>query len=147
MLFFWPRDFTFVCPTEIVAFSDKAGAFKERGTAILGVSVDSHFTHPAWQNTPRAAGRLGDIAYPMVADQTHEISRSYGVLCEGKGIAFRGLFLIDREGNVRHMRVNDLPLERSVDEAIPAPTTLIRFRLLEAGVQFGQNRRGWRLLR
>ena len=118
VLFFWPLDFTFVCPTEIVAFSDKAGAFKERDTTIIGVSVDSHFTHLAWQNTPRSAGGLGDIAYPMVADQTHEISRSYDVLCEGQGIAFRGLFLIDKEGIVRHMLVNDLPLGRSVDEAL-----------------------------
>lgn len=118
VLFFWPLDFTFVCPTEIVAFSDKAGAFKERNAVLLGVSVDSHFTHLAWQNTPRSAGGLGDIAYPMVADQTHEISRSYGVLSERQGIAFRGLFLIDREGVVRHMLVNDLPLGRNVDEAI-----------------------------
>ncbi len=118
VLFFWPLDFTFVCPTEIVAFSDRAGAFKERNTALLGVSVDSHFTHLAWQDVPRAEGGLGDIAYPMVSDQTHEISRSYGVLVEDKGMALRGLFLIDREGIIRHMVVNDLPLGRSVDEAV-----------------------------
>ena len=118
VLFFWPLDFTFVCPTEIVAFSDKADAFKNRGTALLGVSVDSHFTHLAWQDVPREEGGLGDIAYPMISDQTHEISRKYGVLIEDKGVALRGLFLIDREGLVRHMLVNDLPLGRSVDEAI-----------------------------
>ncbi len=118
VLFFWPLDFTFVCPTEIVAFSDAAGAFAERKTTLLGVSVDSHFTHLAWQNVPRKEGGLGDIAYPMIADQTHDISHSYGVLMEDKGVALRGLFLIDKEGIVRHMLVNDLPLGRSVDEAL-----------------------------
>jgi len=118
VLFFWPLDFTFVCPTEIVAFSDKIGEFKDRNAAVLGVSVDSQFTHLAWQNTPRAEGGLGDIGYPMVSDQTHEISKNYSVLCDSKGVAFRGLFLIDRDGNVRHMLINDLPLGRSVDEAI-----------------------------
>jgi peroxiredoxin (alkyl hydroperoxide reductase subunit C) len=118
VLFFWPLDFTFVCPTEIVAFNDKIDAFKERKTAVLGVSVDSHFTHLAWQDVPRAEGGLGDIAYPMISDQTHTISRSYGVLLEDKGVALRGLFLIDRDGVVRHMLVNDLPLGRSVDEAL-----------------------------
>ena len=118
VLFFWPLDFTFVCPTEIIAFSDRAEAFTERKTALLGVSVDSHFTHLAWQQVPRSEGGLGDIAYPMISDQTHEISRKYGVLLDDTGVALRGLFLIDREGIVRHMVVNDLPLGRSVDEAI-----------------------------
>jgi len=118
VLFFWPLDFTFVCPTEIVAFSDAIGQFQKRNTQVLGASVDSQFTHLAWQNTPRSEGGLGDIAYPMISDQTHEISRSYGVLLEDKGIALRGLFLIDREGIVRHLLVNDLPLGRSVDEAL-----------------------------
>ena len=118
VLFFWPLDFTFVCPTEIVAFSDKADAFNERKTAVLGVSVDSHFTHLAWQNVPRSEGGLGTIAYPMISDQAHTISQSYGVLLEDKGVALRGLFLIDKEGIVRHMLINDLPLGRSVDEAL-----------------------------
>jgi len=118
VLFFWPLDFTFVCPTEIVAFSESVPAFKERGAAVLGVSVDSQFTHLAWQNTPRAEGGLGDIAFPMISDLTHNISKSYGVLCEEKGVAFRGLFLMDKEGNVRHMLINDLPLGRNVDEAL-----------------------------
>jgi len=118
VLFFWPLDFTFVCPTEIVAFSDRAEDFKKRNTQLLGASVDSHFTHLAWQNTPRADGGLGDIAFPMIADQTHSISRDYGVLCEDKGLAFRGLFLIDDKGVIRHMLINDLPLGRSVEEAI-----------------------------
>ena len=118
VLFFWPLDFTFVCPTEIVAFSDKMEEFKQRDTVVLGASVDSHFTHLAWQNTPRSEGGLGDISFPMVADQTHAIARSYGVLFEGKGLAFRGLFLIDKEGVIRHMLINDLPLGRNVDEAV-----------------------------
>jgi len=118
VLFFYPLDFTFVCPTEIIAFSNAAGAFADRKTALIGVSVDSHFTHLAWENTPRKEGGLGDVAFPLVSDQTHEISRSYGVLIEDKGVALRGLFLIDREGIVRHMLINDLPLGRSVDEAI-----------------------------
>ena len=118
VLFFWPLDFTFVCPTEIVAFNDRAEDFKKRNTVLLGVSVDSHFTHLAWQNTPRSDGGLGDIAFPMISDQTHAISRAYGVLCEDKGVAFRGLFLIDDKGTIRHMLINDLPLGRSVDEAV-----------------------------
>jgi len=118
VLFFWPLDFTFVCPTEIVAFSDRMSDFADRKTQVLGVSVDSHFTHLAWQNVPREKGGLGKVNYPMVADQTHNISRSYGVLLEDKGLALRGLFLIDKAGLVRHMVVNDLPLGRSVDEAI-----------------------------
>lgn len=118
ILFFWPLDFTFVCPTEIVAFSEKVGAFAERKTALLGVSVDSHFTHLAWQNVPRGEGGLGKIAYPMISDLNHRISRSYGVLLEDMGLALRGLFLIDGEGVIRHTVVNDLPLGRSVDEAL-----------------------------
>ena len=118
VLFFYPLDFTFVCPTEIIAFSDAAEVFADRQTTLLGVSVDSQFTHLAWQNTPRKEGGLGDIAFPLVSDQTHEISRSYGVLIEDKGVALRGLFLIDRDGIVRHMVINDLPLGRNVDEAI-----------------------------
>lgn len=118
VLFFWPLDFTFVCPTEIVAFSEAADKFTERNTVLLGVSVDSQFTHLAWQNTPRAEGGLGTINYPMVSDLSHDISRKYGVLLEEKGVALRGLFLIDKEGVLRHQVVNDLPLGRSVDEAL-----------------------------
>jgi alkyl hydroperoxide reductase subunit AhpC len=117
LLFFWPLDFTFVCPTEIIAFSEQNEAFAKLGVQLLGVSVDSHFTHLAWRNTPRTEGGLGEIAYPLVADLNKEISRSYGVLLPS-GIALRGLFLIDREGVVRHQVVNDLPLGRSVDEAL-----------------------------
>jgi Peroxiredoxin len=117
LLFFWPLDFTFVCPTEIIAFSDRNEEFAKLGVQILGVSIDSHFTHLAWQNTPRIDGGIGDIRYPMIADLSKEISRVYDVLLES-GIALRGLFLIDQKGIVRHQVVNDLPLGRSVDEAL-----------------------------
>jgi alkyl hydroperoxide reductase subunit AhpC len=117
LLFFWPLDFTFVCPTEIIAFSDRAEEFKKLGVQLLGVSIDSHFTHLAWRNVPRPEGGLGEIEYPMVSDLNKEISRAYGVLLPS-GIALRGLFLIDKSGIVRHQLVNDLPLGRSVDEAI-----------------------------
>ncbi len=117
LLFFYPLDFTFVCPTEIIAFSDRNEEFAALNTQILSVSVDSHFTHLAWRNTPRNEGGLGDIQYPMVADLNKEISAAYDVLL-GAGISLRGLFLIDKEGVVRHQLVNDLPLGRSVDEAL-----------------------------
>ncbi len=118
VLFFWPLDFTFVCPTEIVAFSDAVETFAQRDTVVLGVSVDSQYTHLAWQNMPRAEGGIGDVAFAMISDQTHSISRAYGVLLEDAGVALRGLFLIDREGVIRHMLVNDLALGRNVDEAL-----------------------------
>ncbi|MCU0877786.1 MAG: peroxiredoxin [Pirellulaceae bacterium] len=117
LAFFWPLDFTFVCPTEIIAFSDRNDEFAKLGVQVLGISTDSHFTHLAWRNTARTEGGLGEIAYPMVADLNKEISRAYDVLLPG-GIALRGLFLIDKEGVVRHQVVNDLPLGRSVDEAL-----------------------------
>ena len=117
VLFFWPLDFGFVCPTEIVAFSNAVEAFAQRDTVVLGVSVDSQFTHLAWQNMPPKGG-VGEIAFAMISDQTHSISRAYGVLQEEAGVALRGLFLIDREGVIRHMPVNDLPLGRNVDEAM-----------------------------
>ena len=117
LLFFWPLDFTFVCPTEIIAFSDRAEDFEKLGVQILGVSVDSHYTHLAWRNTPRTEGGLGQINYPMIADLNKEIAKSYDVLLAG-GIALRGLFLIDKAGVVRHQLINDLPLGRSVDEAL-----------------------------
>ena len=117
MLFFYPLDFTFVCPTEIIAFSDAVSQFEELGVQLLSCSIDSHFTHLAWRNTPRDQGGLGDIQYPMVADLNKQIAADYGVLLDS-GIALRGLFLIDKEGIVRHALVNDLPLGRSVDEAL-----------------------------
>lgn len=126
VLFFWPLDFTFVCPTEIVAFSDAARQFAERNTQLLGASVDSQFTHLAWTRTPRTEGGLGKIEFPMIADLTKQISRDYGVLNDG-GVALRGLFLIDSKGIIRHMLINDLPLGRSVDEALRMVDALTHF--------------------
>jgi peroxiredoxin (alkyl hydroperoxide reductase subunit C) len=117
LLFFYPLDFTFVCPTEIIAFSDRAGEFESLGVQVIGVSVDSHFSHLAWRNVPRDQGGLGEIQYPLVADLKKQIARDYDVLVNDS-VALRGLFLIDREGVVRHQVVNDLPLGRSVDEAL-----------------------------
>ena len=117
LLFFWPLDFTFVCPTEIIAFSDRNAEFAQQGVQILGVSVDSHFTHLAWRNLTRDQGGLGNIEYPLIADISKRIARDYDVLAD-ESVALRGLFLIDKGGMVRHQVVNDLPLGRSVDEAL-----------------------------
>jgi peroxiredoxin (alkyl hydroperoxide reductase subunit C) len=117
VLFFYPLDFTFVCPSEIIAFDRKLDAFKKKGCQVIGVSVDSHFTHLAWKETEPKKGGIGNIQYPLVADLTKEIARDYGVLFND-AVALRGLFLIDKEGVVRHSIVNDLPLGRSVDEAL-----------------------------
>lgn len=117
LLFFYPLDFTFVCPTEIIAFSDRVKEFEKLNVQVIGVSVDSHFSHLAWRNQPRSQGGIGEIAYPLVADLNKQISRDYDVLLDG-GVALRGLFLIDCNGVVRHQVVNDLPLGRSVDEAL-----------------------------
>ena len=117
VLFFYPLDFTFVCPSEIIAFDQALDKFKERNAEVVGVSVDSHFTHLAWKNTPRDKGGIGNVQYPVVADLSKDIARSYGVLFNDS-VALRGLFLIDKEGRVRHALVNDLPLGRSVDEAL-----------------------------
>ena len=118
VLFFYPLDFTFVCPTEIIAFNDKVEEFKSRGAELIGVSVDSQYTHLAWINTPKSEGGLGGLDYPLVADLNKEISEAYDVLLDDAGVALRGLFLIDQEGVVQHQVVNNLPLGRSVDEAI-----------------------------
>jgi alkyl hydroperoxide reductase subunit AhpC len=117
LLFFYPGDFTFVCPTEILAFSDRIQEFESRGVQVVGVSVDSEHSHLAWKGTPRAQGGLGDIAYPLVADLKREIVNAYDVLADD-GTAYRGLFLVDRTGTVRHALVNDHPLGRSIDEAL-----------------------------
>ncbi|MCZ2343579.1 MAG: peroxiredoxin [Bacteroidales bacterium] len=129
VLFFYPLDFTFVCPTEIVAFSDRIADFHKLGAEVIGVSVDSQYSHLAWIKTPRAEGGLGGLSYPLVADLTKKIAQDYGVLLEG-GVALRGLFLIDKAGTVRHITINDLPIGRSVDEAI---------RVLEALQFFEKN--------
>jgi len=118
VLFFYPLDFTFVCPTEIIAFSDRIKDFKEVNTELLAVSVDSHFSHLAWVNTPRKQGGIGDIQIPVLSDLTKQISRDYGVLIEESGLALRGLFIIDPKGIVRQITINDLPVGRSVDETL-----------------------------
>ncbi len=118
VLFFYPLDFTFVCPTEIIEFNRKLTAFKELGAEVVGVSVDSQFSHLAWKNTEVTKGGIGDIQYPLVADLTKQISRDYGVLLEDAGVALRGTFLIDREGVVKHAVVNDLGLGRNIDETL-----------------------------
>jgi peroxiredoxin 2/4 len=117
VLFFYPLDFTFVCPSEIIAFDTAVSQFEKKNTQLLGVSVDSHYTHLAWKETPRDQGGIGPIRYPLVSDLTKQIARDYGVLLDG-GVALRGLFLIDKTGVVRHALINDLPLGRSVDEAL-----------------------------
>ena len=117
ILFFYPLDFTFVCPSEIIAFDKALPTFKEKNAEVIGVSVDSQFTHLAWKNTPVEKGGIGQVQYPVVADLNKSISRDYGVLFD-ESIALRGLFLIDKEGIVRHALVNDLPLGRNVDEAL-----------------------------
>ena len=117
VLFFYPLDFTFVCPTEIIAFSERYADFKERGVELIACSVDSQFSHLAWRNTKRSEGGIGEVAFPILADLNKKIASDYGVLLDG-GVALRGLFLIDRGGVVRHQVINDLPLGRNVDEAL-----------------------------
>jgi peroxiredoxin (alkyl hydroperoxide reductase subunit C) len=117
VLFFYPFDFTFVCPSEIIAFDAALEKFRERNAEVIGVSVDSHYTHLAWKNTPRDEGGIGDIRYPLVADLKKSIARDYGILSDDS-VALRGLFLIDKQGIVRHELVNDIGLGRSIDEAL-----------------------------
>ena len=117
VLFFYPLDFTFVCPSEIISFANRLEDFKERGAEVIAVSVDSKYTHLAWKNTEVKKGGIGEIQYPLVADLTKSIARDYDVLF-GEAVALRGTFLIDQQGIVRHQLVNDLPLGRNVDEAI-----------------------------
>jgi peroxiredoxin (alkyl hydroperoxide reductase subunit C) len=117
LVFFYPLDFTFVCPSEILAFNRQVEDFKARGCQVLGISVDSIYTHLAWKNTPVDQGGIGPIQFPLVSDMSKSISEDYGVLLED-GISLRGLFLIDKDGVIRHELVNDLPLGRNVDEAL-----------------------------
>ncbi|KAL8517641.1 hypothetical protein ACS0TY_015760 [Phlomoides rotata] len=118
ILFFYPLDFTFVCPTEITAFSDRHDEFEKLNTEILGVSIDSVFSHLAWVQTDRKSGGLGDLKYPLVSDVTKSISKSYNVLIHDQGIALRGLFIIDKEGVIQHSTINNLAIGRSVDETL-----------------------------
>ena len=117
MLFFYPLDFTFVCPSEILAFNTRVNEFKEKNCEVIGVSVDSRFTHLAWKNTTVEDGGIGNIQYPLVEDLDKSIARTYGILLN-ESVALRGLFLIDTKGIVRHSVINDLPLGRSVGEAL-----------------------------
>ncbi len=144
LFFFYPLDFTFVCPTEILAFQEKLHAFEERNCAVVGCSVDSKFSHWAWLNTPKEKGGIQGVTFPIVSDLSKTISENYDVLAgryeydpedeaasfDGEPVAYRGLFLIDRQGVVRHQLVNDLPLGRNVDEAI---------RMLDALQYFEEN--------
>ncbi|SFS76969.1 peroxiredoxin [Marininema halotolerans] len=118
VLFFYPKDFTFVCPTEITALSDRYADFADNDCEIIGVSTDTEFVHRAWINTPRDENGLGHLNYPLAADPTHRVSRDYGVLNEDEGVALRGLFIIDPEGTVRYQVVTDDNVGRSVDETL-----------------------------
>nr|VFJ58207.1 MAG: peroxiredoxin (alkyl hydroperoxide reductase subunit C) [Candidatus Kentron sp. FM]VFJ62997.1 MAG: peroxiredoxin (alkyl hydroperoxide reductase subunit C) [Candidatus Kentron sp. FM]VFK24275.1 MAG: peroxiredoxin (alkyl hydroperoxide reductase subunit C) [Candidatus Kentron sp. FM] len=117
VLFFYPLDFTFVCPSELIAFDHRLDEFKSRNVEVIGASIDSHFSHLAWKNTPINQGGIGNVQYPLVADISKEITRAYDVETP-PGIALRGSFLIDKEGIVRHQVVNDLPLGRNIDEML-----------------------------
>ncbi|MEB3300089.1 MAG: peroxiredoxin [Candidatus Sericytochromatia bacterium] len=118
VLFFYPLDFTFVCPTEIMAFSDRIDEFKARNTEVIGVSVDSKFSHHAWAQVDRKEGGIKGIAYPLVADLKKDISRDYGVLIEEAGLALRGLFIINKDGELKHVTINHNDLGRNVDEVL-----------------------------
>jgi peroxiredoxin (alkyl hydroperoxide reductase subunit C) len=127
IFFFYPLDFTFVCPTELHAFQERLEEFEKRQTQVIGCSVDSCYSHLAWLNTPRSKGGIEGVDYPLVADLNKTIAHDYDVLMFQEGIAYRGLFLIDKEGIVRHQIVNDLPLGRSVDEALRILDALLFF--------------------
>ena len=118
VLFFYPLDFTFVCPTEILAFTDRMEEFKKRNTEVIAVSVDSHFTHHAWAQVDRKDGGIKGVNYPLVADLNKNISRSYAVLLEDAGIALRGLFIINKDGILKHATINHLDLGRNIDEVL-----------------------------
>jgi peroxiredoxin (alkyl hydroperoxide reductase subunit C) len=125
IFFFYPLDFTFVCPTELHAFQEKLAEFEKRNAVVIGCSIDSWFSHLAWLNTPKSKGGIQGITYPLVSDIHKTISRSFEVLKEEDGIAYRGLFLMDQNGIIRHQLVNDLPLGRNVDEALRLLDALI----------------------
>ena len=118
VIFFYPLDFTFVCPSELIAFDKRYEEFQKRGVEVIGVSIDSQFSHNAWRNTPVNEGGIGPVKYTLVADVKHEICKAYDVEHPEAGVAFRGSFLIDEEGMVRHQVVNDLPLGRNIDEML-----------------------------
>lgn len=127
VFFFYPLDFTFVCPTELHAFQEKLQEFEKRNTQVVACSVDSCYTHLAWLCTPKSKGGIEGVQYPLIADLNKSIAEAYGVLMPEEGIALRGLFLLDQEGIIRHQVINDLPLGRSVDEVIRTLDALISF--------------------
>ena len=118
VLFFYPLDFTFVCPSELIAFDHRYEEFKKRGVEVVGVSIDSEFTHNAWRNTPTENGGIGAVKYALAADVKHDIAKAYGIEHPEAGVALRASFLIDKNGVVRHQVVNDLPLGRNIDEML-----------------------------
>ncbi len=118
VLFFWPLDFTFVCPSEIIAHDHRLEEFKKRGVEVVGVSIDSQYTHYAWRETPVEKGGIGQVKFPIVADVKHEITNAYDVSHPDAGVAMRGSFLIDKDGIVQHQQINNLPLGRNVDEML-----------------------------
>lgn len=130
VLFFYPLDFTFVCPTELHAFQEKLSEFEKRNAMVVACSVDSCYSHHAWLNTPKNKGGIEGIDYPLVSDLNKSIARSYQVLEEESGVAYRGLFLLDKQGIVRHQLINDLPIGRSVEEVL---------RILDALIYFEKN--------
>ena len=127
VLLFYPLDFTFVCPTELHAFQEKAGEFADRNAQVVACSVDSAFSHFAWLNTPREMGGIQGVEYPLVSDFNKSIARDFQVLDEDEGVAYRGLFIIDRDGIIRHQLVNDLPIGRNVDEVIRTLDALMTY--------------------
>ncbi|GJH42873.1 peroxiredoxin C [Pasteurella canis] len=118
VVFFYPLDFTFVCPSELIAFDHRYEEFQKRGVEVIGVSIDSEFSHNAWRKTPVENGGIGEVKYALVADIKHEIARAFGIEHPEEGVALRASFLIDKEGVVRHQVVNDLPLGRNIDEML-----------------------------
>ncbi len=124
VVFFYPKDFTFVCPSEIIAFDHRYQDFKSKGIEVVGVSCDSEFTHLAWKNTPVNAGGIGKVQFPLVSDITKDIARSFDVLF-GNAVALRGSFLLDKDGTVRHAVINDLPLGRNIDEMLRMVDTML----------------------
>ncbi|MCB1111223.1 MAG: peroxiredoxin [Chlamydiales bacterium] len=127
VLFFYPLDFTFVCPTELHAFNEMLEEFEKRNAQVIGCSVDSVYSHCAWLNTPKSKGGIEGVDYPLISDINKTIATDYDVLADGEGVAYRGLFLIDKEGFVKHQIVNDLPLGRSVYEALRMIDALAHF--------------------
>lgn len=125
VLFFYPLDFTFVCPTELHAFQERLSEFKKRNAELIACSVDSPYSHVAWLSTPKAKGGIEGIEYPLISDLNKAIARSYQVLEEESGVAYRGLFLLDKKGIIRHQLINDLPIGRSVDEVLRILDALI----------------------